>query len=202
MADEQKTPAAEKPKEAAKGKLEAVDASGHPWVRSIRAAVPDAVVSAKEYARQVTVVVTRESIARVARHLKDAEDFRYCVDVTAVDWRDREPRFDVVYHFYSFSKNDRIRVKCGAAEDEEVPSIAPVFLAANWCERETWDMFGIRFSGHPDLRRILTWEGFHGFPLRKDFPVEGIDTGAAIYPEEWPEGGGPSKDDPNRKVVS
>ena len=101
------------------------------------------------------------------------------MDVTAVDWKKREPRFDVVYHFYSFSKNERIRVKCGAADGEEVPSIAGVFLAANWSERETWDMFGIRFSGHPDLRRILTWEGFNGHPLRKDFPLEGIDTGAA-----------------------
>ncbi|MEP6995202.1 MAG: NADH-quinone oxidoreductase subunit C [Acidobacteriota bacterium] len=202
MADEQPAPAAEKPKEAPKAKLEAVDASGHPWVRSIRAALPDSVVSAKEYAKQVTVVVQRDAIARVARHLKDAEDFKYCVDVTAVDWKDRTPRFEVVYHFYSFSKNDRIRVKCGAAEGEEVPSIAAVYLAANWCEREVWDMFGIRFSGHPDLRRILTWDGFQGHPLRKDFPLEGIDTGAAIYPEEWPEGGGPSKDDPNRKAVS
>jgi NADH-quinone oxidoreductase subunit C len=203
QSDEQPTPpAAEKPKEAAKPKVEAADASNHPWVRSIAAAVPGAVVSAKEFAKQVTVVVGREAIDKVARHLKDAEDFKYCVDVTAVDWKTRAPRFDVVYHFYSFSKNDRIRVKCGAADGEEVPSIAEVFLAANWCERETFDMFGIRFTGHPDLRRILTWDGFNGYPLRKDFPLEGVDTGAAIYPEEWPEGGGPSKNDPNRKVVS
>jgi NADH-quinone oxidoreductase subunit C len=193
--------AEEKPKEAPK-KLEARDASSHPWVESLRAALPDTVLSAKEFAGQVTVTVAREAIARVARHLKDAEDFKYCVDVTAVDWKDRQPRFDVVYHFYSFSKNGRLRVKCGAADGEDVPSIASVYLAANWPERETWDMFGIRFSGHPDLRRILTWEGFHGHPLRKDFPLEGIDTGAAVYPEEWPEGGGPSPDDPNRKAVS
>ncbi|HEY7114476.1 MAG TPA: NADH-quinone oxidoreductase subunit C [Thermoanaerobaculia bacterium] len=193
--------AEEKPKEAPK-KLEARDASSHPWVESLRAALPDTVLSAKEFAGQVTVTVARAQIARVARHLKDAEDFKYCVDVTAVDWKDRQPRFDVVYHFYSFSKNGRLRVKCGAADGEEVPSIASVYLAANWPERETWDMFGIRFSGHPDLRRILTWEGFHGHPLRKDFPLEGVDTGAAIYPEEWPEGGGPSPDDPNRKAVS
>ena len=190
-----------KAREAPK-KLESRDASSHPWVESLRAALPDTVLSAKEFAGQVTVTVATASIARVARHLKDAEDFKYCVDVTAVDWKDRKPRFDVVYHFYSFSKNARIRVKCGAGDGEEVPSIASVFLAANWPERETWDMFGISFSGHPDLRRILTWDGFHGYPLRKDFPVEGIDTGAAIYPEEWPEGGGPSPDDPNRKVVS
>jgi NADH-quinone oxidoreductase subunit C len=190
-----------KAKEAPK-KLEATDASSHPWVESIRAAVPDAVVSAKEFARQITVVVQRESVADVARHLKEKEDFRYCVDITGVDWKQRRPRFDVVYHFYSFSKNGRIRVKCGVEEGEEVPSISKLFLAANWPERETWDMFGIRFAGHPDPRRILTWEGFNGHPLRKDFPVEGVDTGAAIYPEEWPEGGGPSASDPNRKVVS
>ena len=197
MADVEKAPAEEK-----KPRPEAVDASGHTWVRSIRAALPDTVVSAKEFAGQLTVVVQKDAIARVARHLKDDEDFKYCVDVTAVDWKTRAPRFDVVYHFYSFSKNARIRVKCSAADGEEVPSIASVFLAANWCERETWDMFGIRFSGHPDLRRILTWEGFNGHPLRKDFPLEGVDTGAAVYPEEWPEGGGPSQKDSNRKVVS
>jgi NADH-quinone oxidoreductase subunit C len=206
MAEEKEPPPAAgheaKPREAAPVKLAATDASGHPWVRSLSAGVPDSVVSAKEFAGQVTVVVKREKVAEVARHLKDKEDFRYCVDVTAVDWKKREPRFDVVYHFYSFSKNDRIRVKCGAADGEEVPSIAPVYLAADWPERETWDMFGIRFAGHPDLRRILTWEGFHGHPLRKDFPVEGIDTGAAVYPEEWPEGAGPGPNDPNRKVVS
>lgn len=208
MADENSSPPAAPTldplpeKKPVAGKLAAADASEHPWVRSLTAALPGAVVSAKEFARQITVVVQHARIAEVARHLKEKEDFRYCVDVTAVDWRDRQPRFDVVYHFYSFSKNDRIRVKCGVADGEEVPSIARIFLAANWPERETYDMYGIRFAGHPDLRRILTWEGFHGHPLRKDFPLEGIDTGAAIYPEEWPEGGGPSPDDPNTKVVS
>lgn len=194
--------AEEKAKEAPKPKLEATDASAHPWVEGIRSALPETVLSAKQFAGQVTVTVARQNMARVARHLKDNEDFRYCVDVTAVDWKTRQPRFDVVYHFYSFSKNDRIRVKCGVAEGEDVPSIATVFLAANWPERETYDMFGIRFTGHPDLRRLLTWEGFHGHPLRKDFPLEGVDTGAAIYPEEWPEGGGPSPADTNKKAVS
>jgi NADH-quinone oxidoreductase subunit C len=207
MADETTPPAVATgaeaaPKETPKPKPVATDASSHPWVASIRAGVADSVVAAKEFARQVTVTVAREKIADVARHLKEKEDFGYCVDVTAVDWKTRQPRFDVVYHFYSFSKNDRIRVKCGAAEGEEVPSIARVYLTANWSERETFDMFGIVFSGHPDLRRILTWDGFNGHPMRKDFPLEGIDTGAAIYPEEWPEGGGPGANDPNRKTVS
>jgi NADH-quinone oxidoreductase subunit C len=195
LTDAEKAPAEEK-------KPEATDASGHPWVQAMRASLPDTIVSAKEFAGQVTVVVQKDAIARAARHLKDEQDFKYCVDVTAVDWKTKTPRFEVVYHFYSFSKNARIRVKCAVADGEDVPSIAAVFLSANWCERETWDMFGIKFSGHPDLRRILTWEGFNGFPLRKDFPLEGIDTGAAIYPEEWPEGGGPSQKDSNRKVVS
>jgi NADH-quinone oxidoreductase subunit C len=180
----------------------ATDALAHPWVVSIGAVFPGAVLAAKEFANQVTVTVTRDRIADVARHLKDAEDFKYCVDVTAVDWRDRQPRFDVVYHFYSFSKNARIRVKVGCADGEEVPSIAATYLAANWSEREVFDLFGIRFTDHPDLRRIVTWDGFEGHPLRKDFPLEGIDTGAAIYPEEYPGGGGPAPDDPNRKVVS
>jgi len=180
----------------------AADASGHPWVASIRAAVPDGVSAAKSFAGQVTVTVPREKILDVARHLKEAEDFRYCVDVTAVDWWKREPRFDVVYHFYSFSKNERIRVKLAAAEGETVPSIANLYLASNWSEREIFDLYGIVFEGHPDLRRILTWDGFQGHPMRKDFPLEGIDTGAAIYPEEWPAGGGPSPNDPNRRVVS
>ncbi len=195
-------PPGEPKKEAPLAKLEGKDASAHPWVESVRAGVPGSVLSAREYARQVTVVVEREKVAEVARHLKEKEDFRYCVDVTAVDWKKREPRFDVVYHLYSFSKNDRIRLKCGVADGQEVPSIAGVFLSADWSERETYDMFGIRFAGHPDLRRILTWEGFNGHPLRKDFPLEGIDTGAAIYPEEWPEGAGPGMNDPNRKVIS
>ena len=180
----------------------AADASDHPWVVSLKGAVPDAVVAAKSFAGQITVTVAREKIVDAAKHLKETEDFRYCVDVTAVDWRDRTPRFDVVYHFYSFSKNARLRVKLGCADGEEVPSIATTFLAANWSEREIFDLYGIRFAGHPDLRRLVTWDGFEGHPLRKDFPLEGIDTGAAIYPEEYPAGGGPAPDDPNRKVLS
>ena len=180
----------------------ATDASDHPWVVSLKGALPGAVAAAKMFAGQLTVTVARDRIVEVARHLKDAEDFKYCVDVTAVDWRDRQPRFDVVYHFYSFSKNDRVRVKLGCADGEEVPTIATTYLAANWSEREVFDLYGIRFAGHPDLRRLVTWDGFEGHPLRKDFPLEGIDTGAAIYPEEYPAGGGPAPDDPNRKSVS
>ena len=144
----------------------ATDASGHPWVAELSAALPGAVVAAKEFARQVTVTVAREKIREVARHLKDVQDFKYCVDVTAVDWRDRQPRFDVVYHFYSFTKNDRIRVKLGCAEGEDVPSIAAIFLAANWSEREVWDLFGP--AAHRDVGRVPRTSAPQGLPGRGD----------------------------------
>src|ERR1700737_3926387 len=99
-------PAAEAKKEPPK-KVEATDASSHPWVASIRAAVPEAVISAKEVARQVTVVAAKDKIMEVARDLKEKEAFRYCVDVTSLDWKQRRPPFRVVYHLYSFSKNVR-----------------------------------------------------------------------------------------------
>ncbi len=99
--------------------------------------------------------------------------FSTLVDITAVDHPDRSPRFDVVYHFLSMYENQRIRVKAGVREDELVPSITAIHPAAGWFEREVFDMFGILFAGHPDLRRILTDYGFRGHPLRKDFPTTG-----------------------------
>jgi NADH-quinone oxidoreductase subunit C len=113
------------------------------------------------------------------------------VDVCGADYPKRTPRFDVVYHLYSFGANRRIRLKVATDEDAPVPTVCKVWRAANWSEREVYDMYGVRFSGHPDMTRILLWEGFNGYPLRKDFPVEGIDTGAAIYPEYYEEKAGP-----------
>jgi NADH:ubiquinone oxidoreductase subunit C len=103
-----------------------------------------------------------------------------------------------MHSFHRGNERLRLRVKVG----ESCPSATAVWKTANWMEREVFDLFGIRFEGHPDLRRILTWDGFLGHPLRKDFPIEGIDTGAAIYPDRYPEGGGPAPDDPNKKVLS
>ncbi len=179
------------------------DASADPVVQRLSAALPGAVLAAKELVGQVTVEVPPERVPDVLKYLKAAEAYTYLVDLTAVDWKARAPRFDVVYWLHSFEKgNARIRVRTGVADGAECPTSTGVFLTANWMEREVWDLFGIRFAGHPDLRRILTWDGFQGHPLRKDFPVEGIDTGAAIYPDQYPEGGGPSGKDSNRKVVA
>jgi NADH-quinone oxidoreductase subunit C len=187
---------------AAKKGPVATDASQKPLVVSLSAAVPGAVLSAKEFVSETTVDVALEKIVDACRYLK-SESFTYLVDLTAVDWKDRQPRFDVVYYLHSFEKNnERIRLKVKVAEGEPCPSATAVFETSNWMEREVFDLFGIPFANHPDLRRILTWEGFNGHPLRKDFPVEGIDTGAAIYPDRYPEGGGPAPDDPNRKTVS
>jgi len=99
--------------------------------------------------------------------------FSTLIDITAVDYPEREARFDVVYHFLSMHQNHRIRLKLAIREDESVPSLTGVHPSANWFEREVFDMFGILFSGHPDLRRILTDYGFRGYPLRKDFPTTG-----------------------------
>jgi NADH-quinone oxidoreductase subunit C len=179
------------------------DASSHPVVQRLSAALPGAVLAAKELVGQITVETPPETVVEVLRFLKEKEAFTYLVDLTAVDWKSRTPRFDVVYWLHSFEKdNARIRVRTGVADGAECPTACGVFLTANWMEREVWDLFGIPFASHPDLRRILTWDGFQGHPLRKDFPVEGIDTGAAIYPDRYPEGGGPSGKDTNRKVVS
>jgi NADH-quinone oxidoreductase subunit C len=178
------------------------DASGQPLVTGLGSAVPGAVVAAREFVGETTVDVALERIVDALRHFKK-ESFTYLVDLTAIDWKERSPRFDVVYYLHSFQRgNERIRLKVPVAEGQSCPSATAVYETANWMEREVFDLFGITFAGHPDLRRILTWDGFNGHPLRKDFPVEGIDTGAAIYPDRYPEGGGPAPDDDNRKRVS
>jgi NADH-quinone oxidoreductase subunit C len=196
-------PAAAAPTGAAVKKVPvATDASEKPLVAGLAAALPGAVLSAKEFVSETTVDVALDKILEACRHLKN-ESFTYLVDLTAVDWKERQPRFDVVYYLHSFQRNnERIRLKVKVAEGEACPSATAVFETANWMEREVFDLFGITFANHPDLRRILTWEGFNGHPLRKDFPVEGIDTGAAIYPDRYPDGGGPAPDDPNRKTLS
>ncbi|MBI2820755.1 MAG: NADH-quinone oxidoreductase subunit C [Acidobacteria bacterium] len=119
-------------------------------------------------------VAPKASIVEIARFLRDdAElDYNYLIDITAVDYPRRRPRFEVVYHFFSLAFRHRVRLKVPVEESEaEVPSLVSLWDGANWFEREVWDMFGIRFSGHPDLRRILMYNEFQGHPLRKDYPI-------------------------------
>ena len=124
---------------------------------------------------ELVLRVEREAIARVMKFLRDDANcqFKMLVDICGVDWPERPERFDVVYNLLSLKHNQRIRVKVSTDEDTPVPSVTSVFGTAGWFEREAWDLYGILFSDHPDLRRILTDYGFQGHPLRKDFPLSG-----------------------------
>jgi NADH-quinone oxidoreductase subunit C len=136
---------------------------------------PEAVLASAVAFGELTVSVALAQLQNVIEFLRDDTACRFSslVDITAVDHPERAARFDVVYHFLSMYRNQRIRVKVAVREDEMVPSITAIHPSANWFEREVFDMFGILFSGHPDLRRILTDYGFRGHPLRKDFPTTG-----------------------------
>lgn len=136
---------------------------------------PDCVISYAVEHGELTVNVAPAALVGLVEYLKSDRNCRFStlVDITAVDYPSREKRFDMVYHFLSMYQNHRIRLHVMVREDEIVPSIVSVYPAANWFEREVYDMFGILFSGHPDLRRILTDYGFRGYPLRKDFPTTG-----------------------------
>jgi NADH-quinone oxidoreductase subunit C len=126
--------------------------------------------------KQAILVVAREVLAEIALYSRDGEKFDWLSDLTAVDWPKREKRFDVVLNMYSFEKNERLRLKAQATADERVPSVQGIWTTANWMEREVYDMFGIVFEGHPDLKRILLPDEWQGFPLRKDYDILTQDT--------------------------
>jgi len=135
----------------------------------------DAVQETKIAFGELTLTAVPAQLESLIEALRDDPACRFSslVDITAVDYPERAARFDVVYHFLSMYRNHRIRVKFAVREDEMVPSIVALHPSASWFEREVFDMFGILFSGHPDLRRLLTDYGFRGHPLRKDFPTTG-----------------------------
>ncbi len=136
---------------------------------------PDCVLGWDITHGELTIDVALANIVGLVDFLKTDQSCRFStlVDITAVDYPERPKRFDVVYHFLSMYQNHRIRLRVAVREEDMVPSITDVHPSANWFEREVFDMFGILFSGHPDLRRILTDYGFRGYPLRKDFPTTG-----------------------------
>jgi len=140
-------------------------------------ALAEAVLAHEVHLGQLVLTVQRDHIVQVLTHLRDQPECRFqlLIDLCGVDWPDREQRFEVVYHLLSLTHNRRIRVKLSTDEEGAVPSVTGVFSTAGWFERETWDMYGIYFSDHPDLRRLLTDYGFDGHPLRKDFPLTGYN---------------------------
>jgi NADH-quinone oxidoreductase subunit C len=142
-------------------------------LRKLEKKLPDSVLESAESRGELTVVVKREDIVTICRFLRDDPElsFNFLSDLTSVDRLGREIRFDVIYHLYSIDKNHRVRLKVRAGENGSVPSVTSVWSNANWFEREVFDLFGIEFEGHPDLRRILMPDDWVGHPLRKDFPL-------------------------------
>jgi NADH-quinone oxidoreductase subunit C len=144
--------------------------------QTIQNALGASVASCSVANGELTVDARAADVVTVARFLRDDPGCQFVniIDVTAVDWPSREKRFDVVYHFLSPRLNQRVRLKVATDETTPVPSLIDVFRGADWFERETYDLYGVLFTGHPDMRRLLTDYGFEGHPLRKDFPLTGF----------------------------
>ena len=129
------------------------------------------IADAATYLGQNYLVIESSVAHDVLRMMRDDEQFNYCVDVTCVHWPQREKPFDVVWILYSFARNERVRVKAHIADGASAPSVTDLWETANWLEREAFDMFGVKFEGHPDMRRILLPEDWKGYPLRKDYGI-------------------------------
>src|SRR2546427_755968 len=167
-----KAPAAGPPKEAPP-KPEPLD---NELVKRYRSRFGNAIREAWLDRKQAILVVDRGQLVEIAKYSRDEEKFDMLTDLTAVDWPNREKRFDIILNLYSFVKNERLRLKVHAGENEPVPSVTGVWGVANWLEREAFDMFGIHFEGHPNLTRILLPEEWQGHPLRKDYDILTQDT--------------------------
>ena len=142
-------------------------------VEALKQKFGTAVTSTREHLAEHTLVVKIDTVKQLLTYARDEMGFDYLIDVSSVDNFETEPRFEVVYELYGYGHNQHLRVKTTASEDESVPTVSDIWPTANWHEREVYDMMGITFDGHPDLRRILMWEGYPFFPLRKDFPLAG-----------------------------
>jgi NADH/F420H2 dehydrogenase subunit C len=163
------------------------DKTPPPFIATLQAAIPGAVTAVSYWVGDWTIIVPAARILEIARYLRDAPDaaFDMCSDVTATDWPPRAERFDVIYCLCSTRHRHRVRVKAKLADQQGIASVAPVWTAANWLEREVFDMFGIAFIGHPDLRRILMPEDWQGHPQRKDYPLEGPGELLMENPIDW-----------------
>jgi NADH-quinone oxidoreductase subunit C/D len=157
--------------------------------RKLKKQFPDAVIDTSSFRSEETVVVQKEAILPLCQFLAEdpALSFDFLTDICGVDYPDREKRFEVVYHLYSMGRKTRLRLKTAVGEGEALSTVESVWKAATWFEREAYDMLGLAFEGHHDLRRILTWDGYEGHPLRKDFPVKGEDFERYEVPAEPPD---------------
>ncbi len=142
-------------------------------LEKLKARFTKSILEVAEFRGELTIIVRKEDIVPTCQFLRDDPElsFNFLSDLCGIDWLERKPRFDVVYNLYSIQKNHRVRLKVQVEDGETIPSVTSVWGTANWHEREVFDMFGIRFEGHPDLRRILMPEDWEGHPLRKDFPL-------------------------------
>ncbi len=144
-----------------------------PVARELNEAIPGAITEGALALGELTLYVDPARILEACRHLKDVQKFVRLSSLTAVDWSPAEPRFEVVYHLQSIERNARVRLKSRLGDPAEIDSVTPVWRGANWYEREVFDLFGIGFRNHPNLKRILMPEDWEGHPLRKDYPVHG-----------------------------
>jgi NADH/F420H2 dehydrogenase subunit C len=158
-----------------------------PFITGLQSALPGAVEQLSFWVGDWTVIVSVSRLLEVGRFLRDTPGvaFDFCSDVTASDWPTRARRFDVIYCLYSTRHRTRVRLKVRAGESDPVPSVSGLWPAANWLEREVYDLFGVNFTGHPDLRRILMPDDWQGFPQRKDYPLEGPGELLMENPLDW-----------------
>jgi len=144
-------------------------------INKLNASFLESIIETHSYRGDDTAIVKKEDLLEICTFLRDDKEllYNFMMDLTAVDYLGREPRFEVVYHLYSLTYNRRFRIKTQVSESEcSVDSIVPIWISANWFEREAYDLYGIIFKGHPELRRILLYEEFQGHPLRKDYPIK------------------------------
>lgn len=152
-----------------------MDASASVTLNKLMKRFSGSILETHSFRGDDTAVVKKEDLVDICTFLRDDESLQYnfMMDLTAVDYLGKAPRFEVVYHLYSLKFNRRVRIKAKVSESDcTIDSIVPLWVSANWFEREVFDMYGITFNGHPELRRILLYEGFEGHPLRKDYPIK------------------------------
>ena len=169
--------------------------SAREFAQQLKARFGDCISEPKEFRAEITVQLSEAGrIAEICQFAKKELGFDYLVDISSLDNYGADPRWTVVYHLYGFGHHCHLRVKTDVSEEKsELPTVTGVWRAADWHEREIYDMMGLRFQGHPDLRRILMWEGYPYFPLRKDFPLAGkpSDVPEVAFTRAAPEEGGP-----------